>query len=165
MWQPIEKFGNFLFVGAFSRLESVVRVVYSMRTTAQLDDEEIRMSLRWLHKAGASFFLAASVLGAILWSASPVAAFDCVNLLPVFQQGGNDVDVASATGLSVGTVSQCRAELSRPIYIGPAGPPTSNAVGQSPVGAVGRPPVNAVGPPPVGAVGPPPGGRDVRRLP
>jgi hypothetical protein len=90
-------------------------------------------------------------------TAAPVAAQECVVLLPLFQQGKGDAAIAAITGLPRNAVSACRRELRRPISVSPAGAP--------PVGAAGPPPVNAPGPPPVGAAGAPPVGRDINRLP
>ncbi|MBI3785199.1 MAG: hypothetical protein HY270_17545 [Deltaproteobacteria bacterium] len=107
----------------------------------------------------------AAAVAAFLWASAPLQAIDCLIFLPAFQQGVSDVDIARSAGLPVGIVSSCRAELSRPIHLDPAGPPPSGAVGPPPFGAAGRPPLGAAGPPPSGAAGPPPIGRDVRRLP
>jgi hypothetical protein len=102
---------------------------------------------------------------AVAWT-SPAHAQGCSSLLGLFQQGGKDADIARATGLRVSDVAACRRQLSRPIIVGPegpppvdaAGPPPRRAAGPPPVGAAGPPPRGAAGPPPFGAAGPPPGG-------
>ncbi|HVM96723.1 MAG TPA: hypothetical protein VMT89_10055 [Candidatus Acidoferrales bacterium] len=122
--------------------------------------------MRFLPNRGLWWLVSSAVAFGIFFDvALRASAIDCTALLPAFQQGAGDVDIARAAGLPVGIVSSCRAELSRPIHLDPAGPPPMGAVGQPPLGAPGRPPLGAVGPPPVGAAGPPPVGRDVRRLP
>jgi len=120
-----------------------------------------------------------SLAGAV--TAAPVAAQECVALLPLFQQGRGDAEIAAITGLSTNSVGACRRELSRPLGVGPAGappaaavgPPPVNAPGRPPIGAAGVPPARAAGAPPVGAAGAPPAGaagappvgRDIKRLP
>jgi hypothetical protein len=127
-------------------------------------------SFHFLHSAraaravhGAAVIVVA--LAALLWAESAARAADCVALLPLFQRGGSDAQVAEATGLPFAAVSSCRRELSRPVYVGPAGAPPMGAAGPPPMGAAGRPPMGAAGAPPMGAAGPPPVGRDVKRLP
>ncbi|MCX8071329.1 MAG: hypothetical protein N3C12_02590 [Candidatus Binatia bacterium] len=97
--------------------------------------------------------------------AAPLLANDCVILLPLFQQGLSDAEIAAQTRLPFAVVESCRRELSRPLPAGPAGVPPAGAVGPPPGGAAGRPPSGAAGPPPFGAPGPPPVGRDIQRLP
>lgn len=118
-------------------------------------------------------FAASSLLG-VLWIALAVSFFaapptargsDCMLLLPLFQRGLSDAEVAQATQLPFAVVESCRQELSRPLPAGPAGVPPVGAAGVPPAGAAGRPPSGAVGPPPIGAPGPPPVGRDIQRLP
>lgn len=104
-----------------------------------------------------------ALLGLVLLS-FPAQATDCMTLLPLFQQGGSDAQIAQYTGLPFAVVQSCRGELTRPIYVGPAGAPPAGAAGPPPVGAAGRPPLGAAGPPPMGAAGAPPVGRDVQRL-
>ncbi len=110
------------------------------------------------------FSMAAAAALLFVGLAAPASA-DCNALLPLFQQGGSVAQVAQATGLSFAEVDLCRRELSRPVYVGPAGAPPLNAAGAPPLGAAGRPPMGAAGAPPIGAAGPPPLGRDVRRRP
>lgn len=106
-----------------------------------------------------------AVFGTLTLALSPAQANDCMTLLPLFQQGGSDAQIAQYTGLPLAAVNSCRGQLSRPIYVGPAGAPPMGAVGPPPGGAAGRPPLGAAGPPPMGAAGAPPVGRDVKRLP
>lgn len=108
--------------------------------------------------------IGAAVLATLSLARAATAA-DCMSLLPLFQQGGSDAEVAQYTGLPFAVVQSCHAELSRPIYVGPAGAPPANAAGPPPVRAVGPPPMGAAGPPPMGAAGPPPMGRTIKRLP
>lgn len=98
---------------------------------------------------------------------SPVEAQanDCMILLPFFQRGLSDAEIAAQTQLPFAAVESCRRELSRPLPAGPSGVPPMGAVGPPPAAAPGRPPSGAAGPPPMGAPGPPPVGRDIQRLP
>ena len=100
-----------------------------------------------------------------LFCAFPARAQDCALLLDLFQQGFSTTEIARNTGLTVNQAEACRRELSRPIFIGPPGPPPLNAPGPPPRNAPGPPPLGAAGPPPLGAAGPPPVGWDVKRLP
>ncbi len=109
---------------------------------------------------------AAVVAVAGMLSAAAVAsAQDCTSLLPLFQRGGSDEEIAHGTGLNINDVRWCRRELSRPIEVGPAGVPPAGAAGPPPAKAAGQPPMGAAGPPPMGAAGAPPGGRTIKRLP
>jgi hypothetical protein len=92
-------------------------------------------------------------------------AQDCTALLSLFQQGFNAAQIAEMTGLTGNQVEACRQQLSRPIFVGPAGAPPVNAAGPPPLNPVGPPPLGAAGPPPVGAAGPPPVGQEIKRLP
>lgn len=102
---------------------------------------------------------------ALMFDFHRVNANDCMALLPLFQRGLSDPEIAAETQLPFAVVESCRRELSRPLPVGPAGAPPMGAVGAPPAGAAGRPPLGAAGPPPMGAAGPPPVGRDVQRLP
>jgi len=107
----------------------------------------------------------AFVVASLTLTVTAARAQDCVSLLDLFQQGRSVVEISRLTGLTTTDVADCRRELSRPIHVGPAGPPPLGAAGPAPRGAAGRPPIGAAGAPPIGAAGPPPIGRDVRRLP
>ncbi|GBD25399.1 hypothetical protein HRbin30_00718 [bacterium HR30] len=99
------------------------------------------------------------------WTPRSASGNDCMVLLPMFQRGLSDAEIAEQTQLPFAVVESCRRELSRPLPAGPAGVPPMGAVGPPPAGAASRPPSGAVGPPPMGAPGPPPVGRDIQRLP
>lgn len=90
---------------------------------------------------------------------------NCVHLMPLFQRGLSDAEIAAGAQLPLAVVQACRNELSRPLPAGPAGAPPMGAAGPPPAGAAGKPPGGAAGPPPMGAPGPPPVGSDIRRLP
>jgi hypothetical protein len=105
------------------------------------------------------------ITAAVLSCAAPAPAQDCTPLLGLFQQGRNTTEISRMTGLNRNQVESCRKELSKPIYVGPAGAVPLGAVGPGPRNAAGPPPVGAAGPPPVGAAGAPPVGREVKRLP
>ncbi|GIW45991.1 MAG: hypothetical protein KatS3mg077_3273 [Candidatus Binatia bacterium] len=109
--------------------------------------------------------LLAFLVCALAFRALPAHANDCMVLLPLFQRGLSDADIAAETQLPFAVVESCRRELSRPLPVGPAGAPPMGAPGAPPAGAAGRPPMGAAGQPPMGAAGPPPVGRDVQRLP
>lgn len=117
--------------------------------------------------------LALAFVAGVVALGSPARAQDCTALLDMLQQGLGSAEIARITGLPVNSVEECRRELSRPIRVGPAGPPPLGAAGPPPLGAAGPPPrgaagpppFGAAGPPPFGAAGPPPVGRDVKRLP
>ena len=107
--------------------------------------------------------LAVSLAGTV--TAAPLAAQECVVLLPLFQQGKGDAEIAAISGVPTNAVTACRRELSRPLGVSPAGVPPAGAAGAPPVNAPGRPPIGAAGAPPAGAAGAPPVGRDIKRLP
>jgi hypothetical protein len=107
--------------------------------------------------------LAISLAGTVI--AAPVVAQECVVLLPLFQQGKGDEEIAAISGLPTNTVGACRRELSRPLGVSPAGAPPVGAAGAPPARAAGAPPLGAAGAPPAGAAGAPPVGRDIKRLP
>lgn len=90
---------------------------------------------------------------------------NCVNLLPLFQRGLSDEEVAAAAQIPLPVARSCRHELTRPLPVGPSGAPPMGAAGPPPAGAAGKPPMGAAGAPPVGAPGPPPVGNEMRRLP
>jgi hypothetical protein len=108
---------------------------------------------------------AVAVVGGVLAAAAAASAQECTSLLPLFQAGRSDEEIAHGTGWNINDVHWCRRDLSRPIEVGPAGVPPARAAGPPPVKAAGPPPVGAAGPPPVGAAGPPPVGRTIKRLP
>jgi len=117
------------------------------------------LRLRWESAAVVASFLLLMVQGAY------AQGVNCVQLLPLFQQGLDDASIAGALQLPLAAVQSCRHELSRPLPVGPAGAPPAGAAGVPPAGAAGRPPMGAAGPPPMGAAGPPPVGSEIRRLP
>ena len=109
--------------------------------------------------------VAAGALAAMFGFAATAEAQDCTTLLSAFQQGLSAAQIARMTGLTTNDVERCRRQLSRPIFVGPAGAPPVNAAGPPPRNPAGPPPLGAAGPPPVNAAGPPPVGHEVKRLP
>jgi hypothetical protein len=85
---------------------------------------------------------------------SPLSAQTCNTIIVLLQQGRSPQEIASLTGLSVGDVEACRAQVVLP----PAGPPPHGAPGPAPRGASGVAPHGAAGPAPHGAAGVPPHG-------
>ncbi|HYD50409.1 MAG TPA: hypothetical protein VEB21_18785, partial [Terriglobales bacterium] len=74
-------------------------------------------------------------------------AISCMALLDPLRAGYSNGEIAYYWGVAEAEVDHCRRELSRPIVVGPAGPP--------PKGAVGPPAWRPAGPPALGAAGPP----------